>query len=62
MRATWDALRPFSTGGVYVNFSGLAEEADALRGAVQGASQARLEEVRRSYDPHGLFEAAARQP
>ena len=62
VRATWDAMKPFASGGVYVNFSGFAEEADELRGAVQGASLGRLEEVRRAYDPHGVFEAAARQP
>lgn len=61
-RASWDALRPFSTGGVYVNFSGLDEEADELRGAVQGLNEGRLAEIRRTYDPEGLFEAAAGRP
>jgi FAD/FMN-containing dehydrogenase len=62
VRAAWDAMQPFSTGGVYVNFSGFGDEADALRSAVQGASRTGLEEVRAAYDPHGLFEAAARRP
>jgi FAD/FMN-containing dehydrogenase len=61
-RGAWDAMRPFATGGVYVNFSGLGEEADALRGAVFGSSQARLDAVREAYDPDGLFAAAARRP
>jgi hypothetical protein len=62
VRSTWETLRPFSTGGVYVNFSGLGEEADELRAAVQGANQQRLEEIRAAYDPRGLFDAAARRP
>jgi FAD/FMN-containing dehydrogenase len=60
-RGMWDALAPFASG-VYINFSGLADEADALRDSVFGASTDRLAEVRRTYDPEGLFAAAARQP
>jgi FAD/FMN-containing dehydrogenase len=61
-RDAWDAMRPFASGGVYVNFSGLGEEADDLRDAVYGDSQRRLDEVRAAYDPDGLFAAAARRP
>jgi FAD/FMN-containing dehydrogenase len=61
-RSTWDAMKPFSTGGVYVNFSGLDDEARQLRNAVLGPSEARLETIRASYDPDGLFEAAAHAP
>jgi FAD/FMN-containing dehydrogenase len=61
-RGTWDALTPYASGGVYINFSGLGDEADGLRGAVFGSSQARLAEVRAAYDPDGLFEAASRRP
>lgn len=60
-RATWEALRPFSTGGVYLNFAGLEDEADAVRGAALGASVDRLDRIRRQYDPEGLFDAAARR-
>lgn len=60
-RSTWDALRPFSTGGVYLNFAGLEDEAGAVRGAVLGASGERLDRIRRQYDPDGLFDAAARR-
>jgi hypothetical protein len=59
-RSSWDALRPFATGGVYVNFAGLGEESS--RDAVFGPSTARLDEVQSSYDPDGLFAAAARRP
>jgi FAD/FMN-containing dehydrogenase len=61
-RGAWDALAPFADGGVYINFSGLDDEADALRGAVFGRSRERLDEVRSAHDPTGLFEAAARRP
>jgi hypothetical protein len=61
-RGAWDALRPHASGGVYINFSGLADEADGLRGAVFGSSQARLTEIRAAYDPDGLFASAARRP
>jgi FAD/FMN-containing dehydrogenase len=61
-RGAWDALMPFAAGGVYINFSGLDEEADALRGAVYGRNRDRLAAVRAAYDPEGLFEGAARRP
>jgi FAD/FMN-containing dehydrogenase len=60
-RSTWDALRPHATGGVYLNFAGVGEE-DDVHAAALGASAKRLEQVRRKYDPAGVFEAAARRP
>jgi FAD/FMN-containing dehydrogenase len=60
-RQVWDRLAPFATGGVYVNFSGLDDDTDDLHDAAFGDSQRRLEEVRRTHDPDGLFEAAARR-
>jgi FAD/FMN-containing dehydrogenase len=56
-RTTWNALRPFSTGGVYINFAGL--EADTARAAVYGPNAQRLDDIRRSYDPEGVFSDAA---
>jgi FAD/FMN-containing dehydrogenase len=61
-RGTWEALRPYANGGVYVNFSGFDEEADELRTSVFGASEARLATIRAEHDPEGLFAAAARRP
>lgn len=61
-RATWDAFRPFASGGVYVNFSGLQDEADQLRAAVQGDSAERLDRIRAEFDPDGIFAAAAAAP
>ena len=61
-RSTWQEMRAFSNGGVYLNFSGLEDEAEHLRGAVQGPSQLRLEEIRHAYDPLGVFAEAADRP
>jgi FAD/FMN-containing dehydrogenase len=58
-RRAWDATQPFSTGGVYVNFSGLDDDTAGLRSAILGSSERRLNEVRGNYDPDGLFESAA---
>jgi FAD/FMN-containing dehydrogenase len=61
-RRSWDATKAFSTGGVYVNFSGLADEVDELRSAIQGEHESRLARVRADYDPECVFAAAARVP
>ena len=59
-RSTWDALKPFSTGGVYINFAGLDNDAEPH--SLLGRNQERLDRIRRDYDPDGLFEAAALRP
>ena len=59
-RTFWDRLAPYATGGVYVNFSGLDDAVDDLRAASFGDSEQRLAQVRRTYDPEGVFEVAAR--
>ncbi|MEV8596230.1 FAD-binding oxidoreductase [Streptomyces sp. NPDC052012] len=61
-RSAWDAMKPFSSGGSYVNFAGLGEDANELRGAVFGSHEERLEHIRAAYDPEGLFAPAARRP
>ncbi|WP_082126920.1 FAD-binding oxidoreductase [Allosalinactinospora lopnorensis] len=61
-RSTWDALAPFATGGVYLNFAGLGEDIDAFGRAVLGPHEERLGEIRRIYDPDGLFGSAAGRP
>ncbi|WFB05763.1 FAD-binding oxidoreductase [Streptomyces sp. LX-29] len=61
-RSAWDAMKPFSSGGTYVNFAGLGEDASELRGAVFGSHEDRLERIRAGYDPEGLFAPAARRP
>jgi hypothetical protein len=60
-RSTWDALAPYATGGVYLNFAGLGDDTD-LRATALGTNDSRLDEIRRAYDPSGLFDAAAHRP
>ena len=37
-RSTWDAIAPYATGGVYINFAGLGDDAN-LRAAALGANE-----------------------
>lgn len=53
VRDLWDALRPFSTGGVYAN--NLGEEGDERVHAAFGDNYRRLAEIKRKYDPSNLF-------
>ncbi len=55
-RELWQALRPYTTGGVYVNDMGREEEdgADQVR-AAYGANYPRLAELKQKYDPSNLF-------
>ena len=52
-RAFWTALRPFSTGGVYVNNLG-DEGEDRVRSAF-GGNYDRLVALKNKYDPTNLF-------
>jgi FAD/FMN-containing dehydrogenase len=61
VRSTWDAVAPYATGGVYLNFAGMGED-DGVRSAALGPNEARLDEIRAAYDPAGLFDGAARRP
>jgi FAD/FMN-containing dehydrogenase len=60
-RSTWEALRPHATGGIYLNFAGLGDE-EGVRAATLGRHAERVERIRTTYDPDGLFEAAAHRP
>ena len=46
------ALEPFGSGGVYVNFTA---DPDRVRTAYDDAKYARLQTVKRQYDPENLF-------
>jgi FAD/FMN-containing dehydrogenase len=61
-RQSWDRLRPFANGGVYVNFAGFEGEADVSPAATFGSNVERLDAVRADYDPDGLFTGAAARP
>jgi FAD/FMN-containing dehydrogenase len=52
-RETFDALAPFSTGGVYVNFVG--NEGDERVRAAYGPAYERLARVKARYDPDNVF-------
>jgi hypothetical protein len=60
-RSTWDAIAPYATGGVYINFAGLGDDGN-LRAASLGPNEARVEEIRRAYDPGNVFGTAAHRP
>jgi FAD/FMN-containing dehydrogenase len=56
-RAFWEAMQPFSTGGVYVNY--LGQEADEgterVKAAYGSAKYARLVTLKNKYDPTNFF-------
>lgn len=54
-RRAYAALEPFSTGGEYLNFPGMYEERDRMVRDAFGPNLARLAELKRRYDPDGLF-------
>jgi len=54
-RATSDAVKPFGTGTVYVNYIGAGESPDRVRASFSPTKFARLAEIKRKYDPTNLF-------
>jgi FAD/FMN-containing dehydrogenase len=52
-RATFEAVEPFSTGGVYVNFVG--DEGEARTRAAYGSAYDRLAALKSRYDPENVF-------
>ena len=54
VREAGDALKPFSTGGTYINFQTADEGEDRVR-AAYGANFDRLAAIKREYDPGNLF-------
>jgi len=53
-RDGWERIRPFSTGGNYVNFQ-LADDDTARTAAAYGTNYRRLQRVKATYDPDNLF-------
>ena len=53
VREAWDIMRPFSTGGVYVN--NLAEEGEEQVRAAYGPHYDRLVALKNKYDPTNFF-------
>ncbi len=54
VRSSWEALRPFSTGGNYVNFQ-TEDEADERTVESYRDNYQRLEAIKAIYDPSNLF-------
>lgn len=54
VRSSWDAIRPYSTGGNYVNFQLVDDDHQRLQ-AAYGDNYNRLREVKAQYDPHNFF-------
>ncbi|QND56125.1 FAD-binding oxidoreductase [Mesorhizobium huakuii] len=52
-RDLWNAVRPFSTGGVYAN--NLGDEGDERVRDAYGANYARLAAIKKQYDPTNFF-------
>ena len=56
VRSAWECLKPYSTGGVYLNFTGLADE--PMRAGVDdalGRNLRRLAGIKAIYDPGNFF-------
>ena len=56
VRGAYERVRPFGTGGSYVNFQSADEEPDRVRESY-GANFDRVAAVKRAYDPGDLFPA-----
>ena len=54
VREAGERLRPFSTGGSYINFQTADEDEQRVR-ATYGANFDRLVEVKEDYDPDNVF-------
>jgi FAD/FMN-containing dehydrogenase len=54
IRDAWNRIRPFSTGGNYINFQ-TADEDEERIWATYGANFDRLVEVKKKYDPDNVF-------
>ena len=54
VREAWKSVRPFSTGGNYLNFQTADEDEERVR-ATYGNNFNRLVDVKKEYDPENLF-------
>lgn len=56
-RDLWTSIRPFSSGGVYVNFLSEDDGEARVRAAYGGAEKfERLVQLKTKYDPENLFQ------
>jgi FAD/FMN-containing dehydrogenase len=54
-RSAWEALRPYSTGGNYVNIQTADDDDDTRLREAYRDSLDRLAKIKATYDPHNLF-------
>ncbi len=54
VRSSWERIRPFSTGGNYINFQTADEDTSRIETSYRGNFQ-RLLQVKAEYDPGNLF-------
>jgi hypothetical protein len=54
VREGWEQIRPFSTGGNYVNFQ-MAEDGASRTADAYGTRLERLHRIKATYDPDNLF-------
>jgi hypothetical protein len=56
VRSAFDAITTHGTGGVYLNFTGIADESiDANVESAFGRNLRRLAQVKAKYDPENVF-------
>lgn len=55
VRKFWDDMQRHSTGRLYLNFPGHGEGTNLVRDAFGAEAYARLQKVKRKYDPQNLF-------
>jgi len=55
VREFLDQMKPFSDGGLYLNFAGLQEEGESMMKGAYGPNYARLAALKAKYDPQNLF-------
>jgi FAD/FMN-containing dehydrogenase len=55
VRKAWTDMQRHSTGRLYLNFPGLGEDASLVKNALGEGVYARLQQVKRKYDPRNLF-------
>ena len=56
VRESWRDMQPHSTGRLYLNFPGLGEGDRLVRDAFGAETYARLQQVKRVYDPDNIFQ------
>lgn len=55
VRSFLESMKPFSDGGLYLNFAGFQEEGKGLMKSAYSDHYERLVALKQNYDPHNLF-------